>query len=230
MENNNQKISINTPTAILIGSLIVAGTIIFTSDFTGTSGGVPTRNNAPENITLAPITDDDHFYGNPEAEVVMVEYSDLECPFCKLVHPTLKEIVDESRGKVAWVYRHLPLDQPHPKARKEAEATECAAELGGNDVFWAYTDELFKRTPSNNGLDLKELPLIAEAVGLNKVQFAECFNSGRWAKKVEAQFQSGLTAGVNSTPHTILINTKGKMDVVVGAESKDVFLSAIRSL
>src|SRR3990167_3200829 len=72
-------------------------------------------------------------------------------------------------GKAAWVYRHFPIEQLHPvKARAEAEALECANELGGNKAFWAYLDKLFEVTPSNNQLDLALLPEIAGYVGLEK--------------------------------------------------------------
>jgi|SRR6185436_4627347 len=112
-----------------------------------------------ENIDMAPITPSDHSIGSLDADVVIVEYSDTECPFCKTIHPVLHEIVKQYGGKVAWVYRHFPLDSIHPKTRKEAEATECAAELGGNEVFWAYLDKIFENTPANNGLDPRLLAI-----------------------------------------------------------------------
>ena len=90
------------------------------------------------------VQDDDHIIGDKNAKVVIVEYSDTECPFCKVFHETLHQVVSEYDGKdVAWVFRHWPIPQLHPKAPKEAEALECAAELGGNDMFWKYTHKLF---------------------------------------------------------------------------------------
>ena len=105
---------------------------------------------------LDPVRADEHISGNPRAEIFIVEYSDFECPFCKTFHQTMKEIMREypADGKVAWVYRHFPLDQIHSQARKEGEASECAAELAGNKGFWDYTNKLFEITPSNNKLDL----------------------------------------------------------------------------
>src|SRR6185436_7093141 len=90
-------------------------------------------NTVGNRVEMEPVTEKDHILGNPNAEVIMVEYSDLECPFCKEFHSTLRRVMNEygKDGKVAWVYRHFPIDSLHPKARKEAEATECAAELGG---------------------------------------------------------------------------------------------------
>jgi protein-disulfide isomerase len=116
---------------------------------------------------MTPVTAADHIRGNIGAKVTIVEYSDLECPFCKIFHATLKQIMSEhTDGSVAWVYRHYPLDSLHPRARKEAEASECAFAQGGNDKFWAYIDRVYEITTSNNTLDPLELPMIASYIGL----------------------------------------------------------------
>ncbi|NOY15230.1 MAG: thioredoxin domain-containing protein [bacterium] len=96
-----------------------------------------------------PDPKNDHWRGSTEARFVLVEYSDFECPFCKRFHATVRRLVDENKDQLAWVYRHLPLDAIHPYARVEAEASECAAEIGGNDGFWKYADGLFEKTKSN---------------------------------------------------------------------------------
>ena len=108
---------------------------------------------------MRPVSkDSDHIRGNPAAPVTLVEYSDFECPFCKRFHTTAKRLVDESGGRVKWVYRHFPLDELHPvKARQEAVASECAAELGGNDAFWKFADRLYELTPSNNKTDIRSV-------------------------------------------------------------------------
>ncbi len=110
-------------------------------------------------IALDPVTEKDHISGNPGAELLIIEYSDPECPFCKKFHETMTQAMNEygKSGKVAWVYRHFPLDSIHSRARREAEAIECAGELGGNDKFWAYLNKLMEITPSNNQLDPKLL-------------------------------------------------------------------------
>lgn len=122
-----------------------------------------------ENDTSVSINDGDHVLGNPNALVTIIEFSDTECPFCKKFHETMRKIIDEygKDGKVKWVYRHFPLDQIHSKSRKEAEATECATEQGGNEKFWEFINKIYEITPSNNGLDPAELPKIAKSIGLN---------------------------------------------------------------
>lgn len=111
------------------------------------------KKTSDESSNVRSVNEGDHLRGDPKATVKIVEFSDLECPFCKNFHFTMQQIMSEYPGKVSWAYRHFPLDSLHPKARKEAEASECAAELGGNDGFWSYVDKLFEITPSNNGLD-----------------------------------------------------------------------------
>lgn len=164
------------------------------------------------------LREDDHVRGDRNARILLFEYSDLECPFCKRFHPTAQQIVDEYEGQVAWVYRHFPLDQIHSKADKEAEAIECANELGGETAFWALTDKIFEVTPSNNGLDLATLPDLAEQVGLNRTAFQTCLDSGKYAQHVEDDYQGGIKAGVTGTPGNILLDTKsGKTKLIPGA-------------
>jgi len=129
-------------------------------------GKVQTRKSDVVAINMKPVSDGDHILGDKNAPVKIVEFSDTECPFCKRFHTTMQQVVKDNNGQVAWVYRHFPLDQLHSKARKEAEATECAAELGGNEKFWAYLNRLMEVTPANNGLDPAELLTIASYAGL----------------------------------------------------------------
>ncbi|MDP3771137.1 MAG: DsbA family protein [bacterium] len=159
----------------------------------------------------------DHIRGPANAVVKIIEYSDTECPFCKRFHPTMQQAVREYPEKVAWVYRHFPLRQLHSKAAKEAEATECANELGGNDKFWAYLDKLFEVTPANDGLDPAQLPQIAADVGLDRAKFATCLSSGRYAQHVSDDEQDGVAAGARGTPYSILLGPKGEKLPISGA-------------
>jgi protein-disulfide isomerase len=151
-----QKFSI--PFAIIIAGAMIAGTLYFVNA-NGTNPAVQQPQVAKE---IRGVQDNDHIRGNPNADIVIVEYSDTECPFCKMFHETMKQVIAEygGDGKVAWVYRHFPIPSLHPKAGKQAEALECAAEQGGgalgsaNEVFWKYTDLVYERTESNNSLDI----------------------------------------------------------------------------
>ena len=170
---------------------------------------------------LRPVTKDrDHIRGDPAAPVTLVEYSDFECPFCKRFHPTVKRLVDESNGQLKWVYRHLPLDELHPvKARKEAVASECAAELGGNDAFWKFADRFFELTPSNNRTDIDTvLPRIASEIGLDKARFASCLASGRHDRRIAEDVQDAAATGGRGTPWSLIVSKSGKTYPLSGAQ------------
>ncbi len=153
------------PVSIVLAGLVVAGAVFLVKRPAQVSPG------DTGDVRAADATD--YVLGNPAAPIKIIEYSDLECPYCKEFHKTMHALIDEygSSGKVAWVYRHFPLTNIHPKAAKEAEAAECAGKLGGNTAFWKYIDRVYEVTPSSNGLDLAELPNIAEDVGLNRGDF-----------------------------------------------------------
>lgn len=207
-ETTETKNPYTIPIAIVIAGLFIAGAVIYTNR--DTSSGATAQQGAPTRAALEipPITGDDHILGNPNANLVIVEYSDTECPFCKNFHDSLHQIIDEygREGEVAWVYRHFPLAQLHSKAPLQAEATECAAELGGNTAFWQYIDRVFEITPSNNGLPNSELPNIAEFTGLDREKFEACLASGRHTDLVEQQIQDAQDAGGRGTPFSVLVS------------------------
>lgn len=231
--HTNQKNTLAMPIAVVIAGALIAGAIYLNGP---TEKGVVANNKQQPQVAkeagdldqMMPVTSKDHIRGDINAPVKIVEYSDTECPFCKRFHPTMKQVMDEygKDGKVAWVYRHFPLDQLHSKARKEAEATECAAELGGNDKFWAYLDRLMEVTPGNNGLDPAELPKIAQYVGLDTGKFNECLSSGKYAKKIEEHLQNAQATGGRGTPWSIVVGKDGKKYPLSGAQP----ISAIKQL
>lgn len=173
---------------------------------------------------VKPVDAEDHIRGDLKAPVKLIEFSDLECPFCKQFHRTMKRLMDEygSDGRVAWVYRHFPLDSLHSKARKEAQAAECANELGGNEAFWAYTDRVFEVTPSNNGLDLGLLPQFAEDIGLDRSKFETCLRGdargGKYADHIESDLQDATASGGTGTPFILVVARNGKTFPINGAQ------------
>ena len=161
----------------------------------------------------------DHIYGDINAPLTLIEYSDYECPFCKRFHPTAKKFIDQSNGQVNWVYRHFPLGFHNPVAQKEAEAAECAAAQGGNGEFWSYSDLIYQKTRSNgNGLNRSQLIALAEERGLQVDAFKQCLTSGEMEGRVKDDYQNGTVSGVTGTPGNFLINNQtGKIAVLNGA-------------
>lgn len=207
----SEKISL--PVSIVLAGLLIAGGIYLNGRITKEN---PTtgqkQQQASQNLSnvIRPIDANDHILGSSKARILVVEYSDTECPFCKTFHTTMNSIMQEygKDGNVAWVYRHFPIAQLHPKSFKESEATECAWSLGGNSKFWEYINKLYETTPSNNGLDPKELTNIAKQVGLSSTAFDTCLNSGEFASRINADIQNAQELGISGTPSSVIIDTK----------------------
>ena len=191
----------------------------------GTQAGTGGGNNAPAAAPQAPqaaakkpeLSDKDYFRGGKSAKVVMVEYSDYECPFCQRFHPTMQQVMKEYGDKVKWVYRHYPLSF-HANAQKAAEAAECVGKLAGNDAFWKFTDLYFERTTTGGtGFALDKLADLGSEAGANKSAVQSCLDSNEMAQKVKDQMAAGTAEGVTGTPGTIIIDAKGNTQLVPGA-------------
>ena len=221
MENQKPAAVLNIPTAIVVAGAIIAIAVIWNKT---PSAPRPIVKSNTENLEqqLKLVTAADHILGNPNAKIKIVEYSDASCPFCKVFHNTMKQVMTTygAGGNVAWVYRHYTLDKPdasgrilHPNAGHEAQAMECAAELGGNDSFWKYANRLYEITPSvtgnsPKGLDQKQLPEIAKFAGLDVEDFNNCLATGKFKEKVEKDFTDGVNIGIQGTPSSIIILEK----------------------
>lgn len=230
----NQSFTKNPATLILGGLLVVAAfaigsmwTKLQTLKTTDTPSAriaekLPSQpNTAPPPTQTAgdvpPVTDDDYIRGNSNADIVLVEYSDFECPFCKRFHPTMQKVVEEYDGKVAWVYRHFPLSF-HANSQKAAEASECVGKIGGNEKFWEFNDLYFERTTSNGtGIALSKISSLAGEIGVDSAAVQLCMDNDEFAQKVKDQMNGGQTAGVSGTPGTILISKDGETELISGA-------------
>lgn len=229
---NIEKLSV--PVAIIIAGGLIAGALYYSN--VRTAKELSALNTLPPTDTfvgnMRPVSSSDHILGNPAADIIIVEYSDLECPFCKAFHATLQRVMSEygNTGKVAWVYRHFPIANLHSKAQKEAEATECANELGGPEKFWEYTNLVYATTNSNDSLDPAELPKIAKAVGLDVKAFNTCLSSGKYKALVEADYADGIKIGISGTPTSVLVSKDGTKTMVKGAQPYEQLKTVIDAL
>lgn len=224
-----QKSSNSLSIAIVIASIIIGGSIYMV--LKPTTPVDPLKDPIAASGTIPNVSKSDHILGNPTAPIIIVEYTDLECPYCKSFQQTMKFLMDDygKKGQVAWVVRHLPVPQLHSKAPYEHQAAECAAELGGNDAFFAYIDKVFGRTPSNNGLDLELLPAIAGEVGLDKTKFTACLQSGKYAEYIKNQAAGAVLAGAQGTPYSVVFFENQRLPVP-GAQSAKTMRSLIDTL
>jgi protein-disulfide isomerase len=202
---------LSLPIAIVVAGALIAGAIYLSNGSgTQTAGVANNVPSAPSGIEVKPISASDHFLGNPEAPVTYIEFSDLECPYCKKFHETANALIDEfgRKGQVAWVYRHFPLVQLHSKAAKEAEAVECVNELSNGTATFNYIKRIFEITPANNGLDPAELTNTAVQLGINKTKFNECVVSGKHTARVQADLEDAVKAGGRGTPFLVVLLKK----------------------
>lgn len=178
---------------------------------------------------LTPVHSKDHILGRSDAPVHIITFSETECPYCKELHFLLKEVYEHysDEEKVAIVHRHFPLDDIHPKGRITAHALECASELGGNAVFWKYLDELYTTTPSNNNLDLSELPRIAESVGLDRNSFIDCQKNRDFTAIINQNLGEALITGGTIRPWSILVTDDDHRASFVGIPNKEVLITLI---
>ncbi len=203
MENKN---NLALPIAIVVAGLIIAGAMFYTNKSAPVQN-TPTQKKATSAFSVAPVSDTDSILGSKDADVVIIEYSDTECPACKYFHGIMQKVMDNygKDNKVAWVYRYMPLDELHEKARGEAMAVECAKAQGGNDIFWKYINEIFTKTKSNDSLPETELPKIATSLKLDMTKWTKCLTNKETADIVAAQEKTGIDAGARGTPNSFLV-------------------------
>jgi Na+/H+ antiporter NhaA len=140
----------------------------------------------------------DHIRGPAEAPVTVLEYGDFECPYCGQAEPVVRELLRE-HGDVAYVWRHLPLNDVHPNAQRAAEAAEAAAEQG---AFWEMHDLLLGR---QDALAYRDLVGYAADLGLDVERFEEDLRTRAGAGRIAEDVDSADLSGVSGTP-TFFIN------------------------
>jgi len=214
----------NPRTMFTFGVVSGMAMILLLNNFVGIGGGTalaaaggtvavapvpePVKQAAATAGPLEPATKDDHVRGDlSKAKVVLIEYSEFQCPYCGKHDPTMKQIVKEYGDQVAWVYRHFPLSF-HPNAVPTALASECASEQG---KFWEFADAMFAgQTTSLQGDAATTTAFVtktAQDLKLDMTKFNSCVASAKYQSVVDAHQKSGSTAGVNGTPATFVNGT-----------------------
>ena len=192
--------------------------------------GQPAPPPAPESILLE--IDDDPMKGDRKARLVLVEFSDYQCPYCaRFVRETLPQIETDyiKTGKLKYVFRDFPITSAHKDAFKAALAAGCALDQG---KYWEMHDRLFENQAAFTVYNLTQS---AEAIGLNKETFQQCLNNNEYATEIQSDFADGTKAGVNQTPFFFLGLTEPNspkvkvLTVIAGAKPYAVFKAAIDS-
>ena len=206
---SNSKDSLKATAGTAINQNAQAAANIPSADNTAGSG---------QTLQTFEIKSTDHIRGSVNAPITLVEFSDFQCPYCGQHYPTLKKILNDYQGKVRLVYKHFPLTF-HQFSEKAAEASECASEQG---KFWEYHDKLFENQQNLSAENLKQW---AKDLALNSSQFNNCLDSGKYASKVQADYNEGQQKGVNGTPATFV---NGKL--ISGAVPYNTLKTAIDAI
>ncbi len=214
------------PFAIVVAGAMIALSIYLVWSPSQSSTSVPTKVEVPS------IRPDDYVLGNPAAPIVIIEYSDLDCPFCKQFHVTMKQIMSTygATGKVAWVYRHFPIAELHPNAPLLAEAAECVGGEGGNAAFWKFIENVFAEAPGNDLFPLDRIDMVIQRSGVTLSNVKECMAKGTHRARVQSQFDEAIKAGGEGTPHNILVTTSGRTIPVPGSQPYATLQSLIDTL
>jgi len=177
VQTKAQKINLNDlliPISIVIAGIFVAVGLYLSGGGVGSAAAPTVAQVEVDNTSkINPVTADEHIKGNPDALVKIVEFSDYDCPFCSRHHDVMNAIMDKyADNEVAWVYRQFPLEQLHPNAPAVALASECVAEIGGNDAFWKFTDDYFAARGSGDVTDHAELiPKLVTSAGVSQASY-----------------------------------------------------------
>ncbi len=189
----------------------------------GNAAAVPTNPNATAPAEPAmnfdkvvTISDKDYIRGNSKAKVVLLEYSDFECPFCGRFHPTTEQVLKDYGDNVAVAFRHYPLSF-HPNAQKAAEASECVGKQKGDEGFWAYADSIFAVNQKDGKISPEAITAAATAAGVDLDQFQKCLDSGEMTSIVNTSSAGGGAAGVTGTPGTFVVVDGKAVDFIGGA-------------
>lgn len=201
------------------------------------AAGDNTAPTAPEEKTAGTVTQDEiaallkdtYVRGEAGADILWIEYSDLECPFCKRLHDSgaIKNLETKYGSKMKFAFKHYPLPF-HPTALPAAEAAECVGELGGAKKFYEFIEAVFVAgTPTQTVIDAA-----VKQIGLDATKVKTCADSAKFKSKIDASQTEGSSKfGVNGTPGNVLINTKtGKYEIVSGAQPESNFDAAITRL
>jgi protein-disulfide isomerase len=188
----------------------------------GGRAAAPSAPNQPVNMVLT--FEGDPVKGEKNASVVLVEFTDFQCPFCaRHARETMPQIEAEyvKTGKLRYVTREFPLESIHPQAFKAAEAALCAGDQGR---YWDMHARLFA---NQRALAPSQLASHAQAVGLDEAKFTQCLEGGTKSTKVRKDLADGAKAGVTDGANVKVTRTiKGAHPFASFKEAIDAVLAA----
>jgi protein-disulfide isomerase len=155
--------------------------------------------------------------GNPKAPVMLLEFSDYQCPFCARAQPTLERLRKRYKDRVAFAYRHFPLPF-HTEADEAAQAVECARDQG---KFEPYHEKLFANQKRQFPEDLKRYARETQ-IG-DPARFDTCLDGKRHEARVMKDIDTAREVGISATPSFIV----GRYDADTNMVRGEIFSGAL---
>ena len=214
MKTNTQN-GYGIPVAIVVAGLLIIGAVVLTGN--SGDGSVHNINSGYAGTQLSNEfrmpSEDEHVRGNPDAPIAIVEFSDLECPFCARIHPAFSRIVEENED-VKWIYRHFLPSTIHSRALSAAVASECIARLGSNNAFWKFTDDAFANQKQLGDAWYREKAL---SFGIDSEAFLGCVNDKGIVADIQTDSREAIATGGRGTPYVVVVTPTGKLIPFTGA-------------
>lgn len=186
--------------------------------FFGLAAGYLLGNTRTVTASISPVTDDDPSQGPADAPVVIVEFSDYQCPYCQMWHQqVLPLLLSEYEGKIRFIYRDFPLGG-HPEAQPAAEAANCA---GDQDAYWQFQDSIFNGLQAYGRSAYEQYAL---DLNLDMEEFTNCLDNRKHQAEVLEDYSDGISLGVQSTPTFFINDTQ-----LVGAQPFETFQRMIEA-
>jgi protein-disulfide isomerase len=200
------KIHLTTPVAIILGALLISLSHITYATIISNQS----NQEQLEPFKGRPIDESDLATGKIKSDIVVVEYSDTECPFCAQLHPTMVKLKEEYGSKVSFVYRYFPLVQIHPNAFEEARSAYCVGKIGGAEKRIDYINEMFTYKISKQNMTLPKggKESLAKNIGIDQKEYTACMQDQTSSNAINASLEDGIAAGVEGTPATFVLIKK----------------------
>lgn len=198
------------PVAILAAGAIVAGALYYVRVHSTVEKVVG------DPSVVRPVTPQDHLMGNPTAPVVVIEYGDMDSEYTKSFNAIMQQIMTEyaDSGKVAWVYRHLPIVALHKNSAMHASASECVSSIAGPQAFWGFMNGIAAQAPGDNQFDPRDYETVVRGLGVDMTIFNQCIAKGTFEQRVQDDYQNAMLAGATGAPYLVL-TVKGKEPITI---------------
>lgn len=188
-------------------AILIAGAAIAVAVYVVRVGSAPLVPDADLTLIRPVSPERDHILGNPDADLVVVEYADIDSAYAKQFQEIMQQILAEEgdEGEVAWVFRHFPLTHIYPDSGTHAHAAECAASLTDEDGFWLFIAAMHTEAPGNSRFRPSDYATLLPSFDIAPEAFNACMNGNAFEERIVEDATNALTIGATGSPYLVLL-------------------------